>query len=198
VFRAEVSLHEWEEGEAGHSADIVPPRGPEGLVSMREIVAANADAVGPVTVRRVCGRDAMDYHVLEPEKGLLVQGDRPAMSGWIVPHDPPPPDDAVAFYASLAYMADGFSNASCRMTHSLNIYAGELLSVSLNHAMWFHCRPRPIDKVFCAMESPFAGGGLGWNRGMFYDADGCLLASIVQDSLIRRPARATPEGVSNP
>ncbi len=58
--------------------------------------------------------------------------------------------------------------------------------MSLNHAMWFHAPPGPLDWIFCVMESPFAGGGLGYNRGAMYDAEGRLLASVSQEALIRR------------
>ena len=37
-----------------------------------------------------------------------------------------------------------------------------------------------------ASGDPFSGGGLGYNRGTMFDADGRVLASIVQEALIRR------------
>jgi acyl-CoA thioesterase-2 len=70
--------------------------------------------------------------------------------------------------------------------HADSLHSGELMSASLNHGIWFHATPGPLERVLYALDSPFSGGGLGYNRGTMFDADGRVLASIVQEALIRR------------
>ena len=56
---------------------------------------------------------------------------------------------------------------------------------SLDHAMWFH---QPVDVsewLLYAQDSPSASAGRGLTRGCIYDAEGSLLASTVQEGLIR-------------
>jgi len=125
---------------------------------------------------------------VKPAEGLGAKGAEPAVAGWIRPNPPPPEDDPVAYYATLAYISDACANFASRVTHSTNLHDGSLSSVSLNHAIWFHALPGALERVLMVFESPFAGGGLGFNRGAVYAADGRILASIAQEALIRRGA----------
>jgi acyl-CoA thioesterase-2 len=60
---------------------------------------------------------------------------------------------------------------------------------SLDHAMWFH-RPLRMDAwLLHVMESPWAGGARGLVRGHFYNQQGQLVASTVQEGLMRERTR---------
>jgi acyl-CoA thioesterase-2 len=51
--------------------------------------------------------------------------------------------------------------------------------------MWFHA-PVQFDKWHLyTMDSPFGGGGRGFNRGSIYTQDGQLVASVAQEGLMR-------------
>jgi acyl-CoA thioesterase-2 len=67
----------------------------------------------------------------------------------------------------------------------LTWYKPEAMSASLDHAMWFHA-PVQFDKWHLyTMDSPFGGGGRGFNRGSIYTQDGQLVASVAQEGLMR-------------
>jgi acyl-CoA thioesterase-2 len=56
---------------------------------------------------------------------------------------------------------------------------------SLDHAMWFH---RPLDLnqwLLYAIDSPSASHARGFARGSIFTEDGDLIASTVQEGLIR-------------
>ena len=56
---------------------------------------------------------------------------------------------------------------------------------SLDHALWFH-RPFSVnDWILYLRDSPAAAGARGYTRGSFYSEDGTLLASVMQEGLIR-------------
>lgn len=192
VYRAEVSFHEWEDGQPGHEAAMpaVPPL--EALSPLHRIVHARADVLDPVTVNRVLNRRTFDTYFIDPMEGLGKSGAKPQTIAWLQPNPPPPADDAVACFTTLAYISDACANFAARTMHSPNVFDGEMLSASLNHSMWFHVRPRTIEQVLYVVESPFAGGALGYNRGTLFDAAGHVLASVVQEALIRRNVRAGP------
>jgi acyl-CoA thioesterase II len=57
---------------------------------------------------------------------------------------------------------------------------------SLDHAVWFHRPFRADEWLLYVQESPSAGGGRGLASGRFYTRDGVLVASVVQEGLIRR------------
>jgi acyl-CoA thioesterase II len=186
VFRAEVSFHEWEDDQVAHAA--VAPEMPsiDTLPSLREMVAAHAQDLPPTTVARVINRDSFESHFADPREGLGRRGALPEIKAWIRPNPPPDDGDAIGYYGTLAYLTDACANFASRTVHTDDLYDGRLLSVSVNHAIWFHVLPRPIETVLYALDSPFGGGGLGINRGMMFDSGGDVLASIVQEALIRR------------
>lgn len=192
AFRAEVSFHEPEPDQPGHSLPAPSVAPLEALPSLLETITARADELDPMTVKRISGREHFSTHFLDASEGLGHRGMRPETVAWVRPNPPPPPGDAEAWYASLAYMTDACANFAARVMHADSLHNGELMSASLNHGIWFHATPGPLERVLYALDSPFAGGGLGYNRGTMFDADGRVLASIVQEALIRR--RAPLEG----
>ena len=60
---------------------------------------------------------------------------------------------------------------------------------SLDHAVWFHRPFRADDWLLYVQESPNAGGGRGLATGRLFTAEGTLVASVVQEGLIRRRRR---------
>ena len=56
---------------------------------------------------------------------------------------------------------------------------------SLDHAMWFHHPFKMDDWLLYAQDSPSASGARGFNRGAIYTRDGKLVASVVQEGLMR-------------
>jgi len=52
--------------------------------------------------------------------------------------------------------------------------------------MWFHRPFRADEWLLYAQDSPTATGGRGLGRGLVYDQSGALVASVVQEGVIRR------------
>lgn len=57
---------------------------------------------------------------------------------------------------------------------------------SLDHALWFHRPFRWDDWVLYAQDSPSASGSRGFCRGSIYTRAGQLIASTVQEGLMRQ------------
>jgi acyl-CoA thioesterase-2 len=55
----------------------------------------------------------------------------------------------------------------------------------LDHAVWFHRPARVDERVLFAQHSPTASGARGLIRGELYTTDGVLIASVMQEGLIR-------------
>jgi acyl-CoA thioesterase-2 len=85
----------------------------------------------------------------------------------------------------MAFASDiGLMNTAM-VPHSVNWATPGLQTASLDHAMWFH-RPSDFSRWhLAAMDSPSAGGGRGLNRGEIYSEDGTLVASMVQEGMMR-------------
>ncbi len=95
------------------------------------------------------------------------------------------PDDQLLHVCMLAYLSDLTLLDSILATHGLGGSWGNLKLASLDHAMWFH-RPIRVDEwVLYDTHSPSASGSRGLASGHFFAADGAMLATVVQEGLIR-------------
>jgi acyl-CoA thioesterase-2 len=97
----------------------------------------------------------------------------------------PLPDDPLLHAAVLAYASDLTLLAAALVPHPVQIGDPQLFSASLDHAMWFH-RPFRADEWLLHDEhSPSAGNARGLGQGRVFSRDGRLVATTVQEGLMR-------------
>lgn len=99
----------------------------------------------------------------------------------------PLPDEQLIHICTLAYFSDLTLIRTILQRHGGREENLELEIASLDHAMWFHSAFRCDDWMMFVQDSPVARGGHGFARGEFYRRDGLLVASAVQEALLRRP-----------
>ena len=101
------------------------------------------------------------------------------------------PDDPLVHQCLFAYASDYAMMMPVLNPHPIRIPA--LQSTSLDHAIWFHGGFRMDQWVLFELDSPISGAGRGIGRGLLYTQPGELVASCVQEALLRmRPAGAGP------
>ncbi|MGH4010963.1 MAG: acyl-CoA thioesterase II [Pseudonocardiaceae bacterium] len=94
------------------------------------------------------------------------------------------PDDPLVHVCVLAYASDLTLLWSVAAGHG-HAMGQDLVAASLDHAMWFHRPFRADDWVLHDCVSPSATGGRGLATGRFFSRDGRLIASVVQEGLVR-------------
>lgn len=85
----------------------------------------------------------------------------------------------------LAYASDMNLLGSSLRPHGLTWFQGNVMSASLDHAMWFHGPIQFSDWHLYDLDAPWTGKARGFNRGSIYSADGTLVASVAQEGLLR-------------
>lgn len=94
--------------------------------------------------------------------------------------------------AALAYASDLMLLGAAMRPHNLDFGMPGLQFASLDHAIWFH-RPTNFNQWHLyAQDSPSASGARGFTRGELFSQDGVLVASVVQEGLIRLPPQGRP------
>jgi acyl-CoA thioesterase-2 len=97
------------------------------------------------------------------------------------------PDDQLLHVCLLTYASDMTLLGSVVARHDL---AGEALQMaSLDHAMWFHRPFRADEWLLYTCYSPTASGSRGLATGRFTTQDGRLVATTVQEGLVRLPRK---------
>jgi acyl-CoA thioesterase len=101
------------------------------------------------------------------------------------------PDDLASNQAILAWGTDGFLIGTAMRPHTGIGQAdahGKLSTGVVGHTLTFHEPFHARDWLLVAHESPHAGGGRSYGRAQVFTRDGRLVASFVQDNMIRAAA----------
>ena len=85
----------------------------------------------------------------------------------------------------LAYASDFGLVPTALYPHGYSFSQPEIQIASQDHAMWFHREFRLDDWLLHVMQGPVARGARGLCHGDIYTRDGLLVASVVQEDLIR-------------
>lgn len=95
----------------------------------------------------------------------------------------PMPDDPLVQACALTYLSDLTMVTTATSPHRDE--RDRLQVASIDHAMWFHAPADTHSWLLFDQDTPVARGGHGLARGLFYDEAGTLVASVVQESLMR-------------
>ena len=95
------------------------------------------------------------------------------------------PDQRSLHQALLAYLSDAYLIDVCLIIHGRSFLDGRMQVASLDHALWFHEDFRVDDWLLHTVEAERVAGGRGLARGSFYTRDGRLVASTMQQCVMR-------------
>lgn len=184
IFSLEASFQMPEEGLT-HQVEM--PEGipdPDNLPSQQEIIRRYGEAVPP-GIRRYWERERpLEMRPVILEHYMSREKLAPRQHVWIKPAGPIPADHPTQC-AVLAYMSDLTLLDTSTFAHGRAIFDADIQAASLDHAMWFH-RPDAMDDwLLYTQDSPSTSGGRGFTRGSIYSRKGVLVASVVQEGLIR-------------
>lgn len=188
-----------EEGGFDHGLEMPSAPAPDGLLNEQELgrryleklpaailsqipagLRERATAAKPIEIRPV---DPIDP-VAPPRKSAQRQVWLRA-SGAL-------DDDQQLHRALLAYASDFHLLTTSLQPHGASWLTPGVQVASLDHAMWFH-RPFRMDQwLLYDVHSPSASGARGLVSGRFFNRAGELVASVMQEGLIRDRRRNKP------
>ena len=184
IFDMALSFHKKEKGPS-HQIDMIDIPGPNECVSELEVRKKMIDKVPerfrdfflrerPIEIRNLPGEGMFETpKKRSPHKHVWMK----AVAKL--------PDDIVQHQAVLAYASDMGLLSTAMNPHKLSFAKGNVQSASLDHAMWFHRPFRADEWMLYSTDSPSASNARGFNRGSVYTEKGVLVASAVQEGLMR-------------
>lgn len=95
------------------------------------------------------------------------------------------PDNQELHRYLLAYASDFNFLPTALQPHGVAFFDPSIQVATIDHAMWFHREFRFDEWLLYSIESTSASGGRGLVRGEFYTKSGCLVASSIQEGVIR-------------
>lgn len=180
IFALSASFQHPEPGvEHAQTMPDVPP--PDDLPSRRESIRQYADKLGPMATMP---RPIDIRYVTDPPWEQRGVGNQGRNQVWMRA-DGTLPDDELLHVCVLTYASDMTLLDSILVRHGVYWGFDKVLGASLDHALWFH-RPFRADEWFLYESvSPSASGARGLATGRFFTQDGTLIATVVQEGLLR-------------
>lgn len=126
----------------------------------------------------------ISLRIIEPDRTIPLSDGRFERMAWVRICEDLPPDDLIQSCA-LTYLSDLTMVSTALAPHMRPGDDHGLMLASIDHAVWFHAPFRTEEWLLFAQDTPVARGGHGLARGLFFDGDGLLVASVVQESLMR-------------
>jgi acyl-CoA thioesterase-2 len=172
-----------EEPGLDHAEPMPEVPGPEELPTRLESLGDLAEKLGraasvprPIDIR----------YVTEPPWRSRDRGPRTdARSQVWMRADGKLPDDALLHVCVLTYASDMTMLDAVLARHGVYWGTDKVVGASLDHALWFH-RPFRADEWFLYdCHSPSASNARGLATGRFFTRDGDLIATVVQEGLLR-------------
>lgn len=108
----------------------------------------------------------------------------PEQQIWIKANGVAPLDPRLHL-ALLAYESDEALLGTARMPHRGKFERSRMQVASLDHSIWFHEPVNVNDWLLYSLESPAAAAARGYTRGSIFSVEGKLVASCMQEGLIR-------------
>jgi acyl-CoA thioesterase-2 len=190
IFSMSASFHKPEDGYDHQSAmPDVPP--PESLPSAKELMSG-VMAHLPETMRSYWRREhPIDVRIVDASRYASRKPQAPAQSIWLRANGTLP-DSPYLHQAVLAYASDFTLLDTALIAHGKLLFDQDIQLASLDHAMWFHRPFRADSWLLYVQDSPSACGARAYCRGSIFDRQGRLVASTVQEGLMRRRDTAFP------
>jgi acyl-CoA thioesterase-2 len=180
IFNLAASFQVPEEG-LSHEAEMPAAPDPESLPDFRTRMEPYRERMGdwfdrprPIDMRYVDWQPPTARTSLPPRQLVWLRAD------GRLPDDPQVLHTIILTYASDMTLLD-----TALLPHRSEVPENGVFMASLDHAMWFHRPFRADEWLLYSQDTPSASGGRGLGRGLVFTRDGSVVASVMQEGLIR-------------
>lgn len=183
IFFLTASYHGEADGfEHQNSMPEIP--GPENFASETELAKMVADHLPENIKQMFLGGKPIEVRPVKVVNPLKPTKEEPKQYLWIKTNGEMPDDQLIHQYL-LAYASDWGFLPTALHPHEVTLLTPKLQVATIDHSMWFHRPFKMDDWLLYAIESPTASNTRGLVRGEIFDRQGNLVASAVQEGVIR-------------
>ena len=184
IFYMTASFQTAEEGfEHQNVMPEVPA--PESLKSESEIANSMAHLIPESVREKFTCEKPLEMRPVTFHNPLMGKVEEPIRNVWVKANGEMPDDPRIHQYL-LGYASDFNFLPTALQPHGKGFLEPGMQVATIDHSMWFHRPFRLDDWLLYAVESTSASGARGFVRGQFYNRAGELIASTVQEGVIRQ------------
>jgi acyl-CoA thioesterase II len=184
IFSMSVSFHGAEPG-LNHQFKMPDVPKPDALPSEAEIRERIYPLLPPAARRYYERERPIEFRPVEYSRYLGEKSETGRFDVWIRTTGQLPDEPAI-HQCVLAYASDMMLLDAAMIPHGKSVFSEDIMAASLDHALWFHRPFRADEWLLYAQDSPNLAGSLGFSRGLIFDLNGTLIASVAQEGLLRQ------------
>ncbi|GAA5135935.1 acyl-CoA thioesterase II [Thalassotalea piscium] len=184
IFYLTASFQALEEGfEHQNTMPVVAP--PEEVPSYRDFIVKHQHYI-PENIRdKFLAEKPIELRPIEQYNWIKPEKMPPVCHMWIKANGKMPDDLRVHNYM-LAYTSDFHFLPTALFTHGVSYWQPNFQLATIDHSMWFHRPFKMDDWLLYVIESPTSVGGRALVRGQIYARTGELVASTMQEGVMRQ------------
>ncbi|HFC01415.1 MAG TPA: acyl-CoA thioesterase II [Phaeodactylibacter sp.] len=183
IFNFSASFQLKQEG-FNHQISMPNVLPPEALMTDEDLVKSWEEDI-PEVLKRYRTERPIEFRPVEKIHPFASKRHRPFRHVWFKAKGKMP--DSIRLHQTfLAYASDYNLLETALLPHRHQVSFGDYQLASLDHAMWFHREFRMDEWLLYALDSPSASNSRGFTRGNIFKQDGTLVASVVQEGMIRK------------
>lgn len=182
IFNLSASFQKAEEGFE-HQIAMPNVPSPQALITDKEWALKYKDS-HPELYKRMTIERPVEFRPVERFNPINLRDERPFRHIWLKAIGEIP-DDQRLHREILTYASDYSLMGTSMLPHRSKYQRKNMQAASLDHAMWFYDDINLNEWLLYAIDSPVASSNRGLNRGNFFTQDGKLVASVIQEGLIR-------------
>lgn len=168
-----------------HQQQMPQVPGPDNLPSEQDAARQIQHLIPPKVREKFLAERPLEIRPVQlynPLKGHVAEGARQL---WIRANGSLPEDRRIHQYL-LGYASDLNFLPVALQPHGKGFLERDMQVATIDHSMWFH-RPFNLNEwLLYSITSPSASGARGFVRGEFYNQQGELVASTVQEGVMRQ------------
>ncbi|MDG2002354.1 MAG: thioesterase family protein [Novosphingobium sp.] len=186
LFDMLCSFHQAESGPSHQAIDIAGIPGPDDLPDLQDYLRSRIDRIPQQEVRNYYNPLPVQFRLVDADRIFHLTGKPEATRDFWIRF---PPAQRIAelerHQPLIGFISDFWIGPVANELHSPP-YPEKVPVFTVSHTLSFHAPARADEWLLFRVESPFAGEGLGFTRGMMFDRAGQLVASATQEVLMRR------------
>ena len=168
-----------------HQDEMPEAPQPEDLISEQEMALLHSDLFPDFIRDRLVGEKPLEMRPVTFVNPVDPEIEAPKRLVWVKANGSMPDNLRIHRYL-LAYASDLNFLTTALQPHGVSFFSEGMQVVTIDHSMWFHNDFRLDQWLLYSVESSVASDGRGLVKGQFFTREGKLVASTIQEGLIRQ------------
>lgn len=184
IFYMTASFQVEEEGFS-HQDKMPDIDGPDGIPSYHDFIVEHQELL-PQNLREIfLAEKPIEIRPVEQYNWVSPERTDAKMHTWLKANGDLP-DDLRIHTCMLAYASDFHFLPTALLSHGVSHWSPNFQIATIDHTVWFHRPFRFDDWLLYCMDSPSASNGRGLVKGQIFNRQGELVASTMQEGVIRQ------------